>query len=371
MVRVVLCAFALLFSFQLCADCSYPTYFRYSREVVREIGEKASSLQMSEKDLKKWDDIVRKLNTEHPIGANLYRLRAYLYTAQRDAAFLSYYATGKFVGSVDPVSHAVVSLFFEDVPKEESDEYSELLSSFVMAKIKARFDAEKEKLHEYPLSRGDAKLKDFPKPISGLEVATWTPWLLDDPKKFLPAAPSAVGDVFWKEQAKKVKEVVSEVTLEQKEQVLFWSGKSKVGSGEWIQMTTEYMDEQHTPFCKYVFVRAVMAEGGVDTDIAVYFTKFTYAIPRPWMVDSAIVPLVDKPRHPSFPSGHAALSAMYARLLTYFFHTEEIKEFRLARDAALSRVWGGIHFPVDTWEGRKMGLKIGDEIVYCLRNQDF
>ncbi|WP_407928581.1 phosphatase PAP2 family protein [Alkalihalobacterium elongatum] len=53
------------------------------------------------------------------------------------------------------------------------------------------------------------------------------------------------------------------------------------------------------------------------------------------------------PKHPAYPSGHATVSGAAAVILSYFFPAESRKIHDIAEEAALSRLYGGIHFPIE------------------------
>ncbi len=91
-------------------------------------------------------------------------------------------------------------------------------------------------------------------------------------------------------------------------------------------------------------------------------------------------PYIQTPPFPSYTSGHATNSAAAAEIMTKWFGenisftdtsllefgiaNREIKSFRAAaEEAAMSRLYGGIHFRFDNEEGSKAGKKLGEFIV--------
>ena len=95
-------------------------------------------------------------------------------------------------------------------------------------------------------------------------------------------------------------------------------------------------------------------------------------------------PLIQTPPFPSYVSGHAVVSAAAAEVLTDVYgdnfsytDTSEIEfgipersftSFRsAAQEAALSRLYGGIHYRFDNYEGNKVGRRLGEMIVDRLR----
>ena len=92
------------------------------------------------------------------------------------------------------------------------------------------------------------------------------------------------------------------------------------------------------------------------------------------------------PSFPGYVSGHSTFSRAGAEILTAFtgseyfpdgLHRQPVESFRhelgpsapfelqwatyydAADEAGLSRIWGGIHFPVDDYAGRRMGAEVG------------
>jgi membrane-associated phospholipid phosphatase len=70
-------------------------------------------------------------------------------------------------------------------------------------------------------------------------------------------------------------------------------------------------------------------------------------------------PLLATPPFPGYISGHAATSAASATVLGRFFPESAARLRRLAADAAISRLYAGIHFRADVEQGVKLGLRVG------------
>ncbi len=70
-------------------------------------------------------------------------------------------------------------------------------------------------------------------------------------------------------------------------------------------------------------------------------------------------PLVDTPHTHSFPSGHAASSFACATVLAAAFPRLRVPLFVLAALIAWSRVYIGVHFPLDVLAGALIGVGIG------------
>jgi hypothetical protein len=69
------------------------------------------------------------------------------------------------------------------------------------------------------------------------------------------------------------------------------------------------------------------------------------------------------PPFPSYVSGHAAVSSAAAEVLAAYF-PEQADEWRAAADeAAMSRLYGGIHFRSDNEEGLRLGRRVGRRVL--------
>jgi len=123
----------------------------------------------------------------------------------------------------------------------------------------------------------------------------------------------------------------------------------------------------------------------MDAFIACWNTKFTYSLLRPetyitLYVDDTWMPYLQTPPFPEYTSGHSIISSASATILTSIFgkntaftdSTERRwgwpdRKFasvtQAAQEAAVSRLYGGIHYREAMEEGIIEGTKIG-EFVY-------
>jgi membrane-associated phospholipid phosphatase len=79
---------------------------------------------------------------------------------------------------------------------------------------------------------------------------------------------------------------------------------------------------------------------------------------RPNDVYAASKPLVHSPHDGSFPSGHATVSFACATLLAFYAPRGAPFFFLLAAAIAWSRVYVGVHYPLDVLGGAVLGVVI-------------
>jgi undecaprenyl-diphosphatase len=69
-------------------------------------------------------------------------------------------------------------------------------------------------------------------------------------------------------------------------------------------------------------------------------------------------PLVHVPGNPAFPSGHASTSFACAAVLAWLTPLPKVPLFVLASLIAFSRVYVGVHYPLDVVGGAVLGLAV-------------
>jgi membrane-associated phospholipid phosphatase len=125
-----------------------------------------------------------------------------------------------------------------------------------------------------------------------------------------------------------------------------------------------------------------------DAFISCWDEKFRSNYVRPEtminLIDENWRPYIQTPPFPSYTSGHATNSSAAAEVMTHWFgdnltftdtsllefgiKNREIKSFRAAaREAAMSRLYGGIHFRFDNDNGLVAGRKLGEYVVSRLK----
>ncbi len=105
----------------------------------------------------------------------------------------------------------------------------------------------------------------------------------------------------------------------------------------------------------------------MDVAICCWDTKYFYFNERPTQANPNIKTLTGIPNFPSYTSGHSNFSAAAATVLTYLLPDRGSKFTDLANQAAMSRLYGAIHYRSDVEVGLVTGAKVGQYAV--LRGQ--
>ena len=99
----------------------------------------------------------------------------------------------------------------------------------------------------------------------------------------------------------------------------------------------------------------VLARVKWEVQTAVSIIKQRYKRPRPFLRDKTLAPCLDKIGGWAYPSGHAALSRLFADMLGDI-EPKRAAEFRARGDeVAQDRVIGGVHHPSDIEAGKRLG----------------
>lgn len=100
---------------------------------------------------------------------------------------------------------------------------------------------------------------------------------------------------------------------------------------------------------------------------------------RPVQRSALVMPIIATPGHGSLPSGHATIAAMTAHLLAALLNdpaaaaaaaaTRENLLHRLASRIAFNRVVAGVHFPMDSYVGERLGGCLAQAFVAMAKSR--
>ena len=180
--------------------------------------------------------------------------------------------------------------------------------------------------------------------------------------QFRPPPPPAFGSPEFQAALAEVRQFSDTRTAQQDALAKFWDRPPglRTPPSYWNQTAADLAVQYHLGELQAAHLLALVNMTGFDAIVASHDAKYTYWLLRPTQADPAITLAVTLPNFPSYPSNHATLSAAMAAILGQTFPAEKSRLNGLADEAALSRVYGGIHYRFDGEAGLALGRKIAD-----------
>ena len=193
---------------------------------------------------------------------------------------------------------------------------------------------------------------------------TWAqvrPWLLRSGDELRPAPPPAWGSAEYLAALAEVRRISDTRTPDQLRIALFWSDGAGTATppGHWNAIAADLIARQNLDEEKATRVLALLNMALMDAGIGCWDAKYHYWLIRPSQADPQIVTAVPLPNFPSYVSGHATFSGAAAELLGAAFPEARASVDAMADEAAISRLYGGIHYRFDNEQGLALGRKIG------------
>ena len=203
-------------------------------------------------------------------------------------------------------------------------------------------------------------------PLAG----NWRTWALEDSKEISPPQPVPFGSERYWNEAQEVLRVSRALTPEQKRIADEWNldKGSVTPPGVWNRKAMELVAGRGWGTAETARVLAALNVAMSDALIACWRAKFAHWTVRPVNVireklDPDFLPYLFTPPFPSYVSGHAAASGAAAEVLAAFFPERAAELQEWAEEAAMSRLYGGIHFRSDNDEGLRLGRAVGRLVI--------
>jgi membrane-associated phospholipid phosphatase len=193
-------------------------------------------------------------------------------------------------------------------------------------------------------------------------AANWAPLLLHSPDQFRPPAPPPCNSPQVVQETALVRNFPRTFATNYK--AYYW--QSPEGLYVWpYKHADKWMFEDGVHRNPPRAARAYALLGAVmfDAFIASQDGKFAYWYLRPHQNDSMIVPLFPVPNFPSYPSNHSTFSAARSEMLAYLFPTRAEFIRAVGAEAGDSRIWAGIHYPMDNVAGVNLGRAVAAVIT--------
>jgi hypothetical protein len=166
---------------------------------------------------------------------------------------------------------------------------------------------------------------------------------------------------------------------------LMYSIKKLSPGGHWIGITSIVIGKSGVGLTKALYTYSLVSMALFDGFIAAWDEKYRTNYLRPiTAIQQSFAPtwqpLLQTPPFPEYPSAHSVISMASATVLTalygdHFHYTDSVERAfgleprsfasfkQAAAEAAMSRLYGGIHFREAVENGEAMGSKVGSQIV--------
>jgi hypothetical protein len=201
-----------------------------------------------------------------------------------------------------------------------------------------------------------------------------------------PSFSESVGSAFYVE-ARECYRVTSDLTPEQKAIARFWSddpGQTATPPGHSLSILNQVARELNLTLDRAAEAYAKVGVAVADSFVACWRTKYQYNLLRPVtyirsVIDPSWTSLLVTPPFPEYTSGHSVQTAAAAQVLTSLFgqlaftdHTHDTRGLpprafssfgAAAEEAAISRLYGGIHFRAAIERGLEQGACIGEQVA--------
>lgn len=186
----------------------------------------------------------------------------------------------------------------------------------------------------------------------------WLTWVLKNSGEIEPPPPPTYGSgTFWKE-VEEVRAVRTALTPEEKRIADDWNlgAGSVTPPGVWNMRAKDLVVAHRLDAARAALVFSTLDVAMADAMLACWHAKFKWWTERPVTVirasrDPNFMPHLVTPGFPSYVSGHASASGAAAEVLSSFFPAERANLQAMADEAALSRLYGGIHYRSDNEQG--------------------
>ncbi|HCW06111.1 MAG TPA: PA-phosphatase [Cytophagales bacterium] len=219
------------------------------------------------------------------------------------------------------------------------------------------------KHHQTPWISQDVPARPPMLPFFG-NVRTWnmtSNWNNPNSNDMIAIRPPAPDISELPDQVKEVKFYSQNFSREREAIVLKWADGvgTYTPTGHWNDIAEEYIRDAKLSEVRAARAFALLNSAEHDAAVACWYTKFYYFNARPTQIDPSIKTGTGLPNFPSYVSGHSSFSWAAATVLTYLFPSGQSDFEGMANEAALSRLYGGIHYRIDCDAGSELGKNVG------------
>lgn len=190
-------------------------------------------------------------------------------------------------------------------------------------------------------------------------------WNVANVEDVRPGPPPALNSQEYLEDVKILKDYAANVTNERRKIANFWQDglSTFTPPGHWNRIAKEYMVQYEFNPLRSARTFAYMNMAIMDAGISCWDAKYYYHYPRPVETITGFKTILGTPNFPAYTSGHSTFSAAAAEVLAYIFPQESNQVWEWAEEAAMSRIYGGIHWTFDATVGTEQGKNVAEYSV--------
>ncbi len=180
-----------------------------------------------------------------------------------------------------------------------------------------------------------------------------------------PGPPPSTSSAQMKQETTEVKNFVDNITRDQQATVYKWADGASTFTppGHWDFIAVPYIVKAGMSEVRAARTFALLNMAMHDAAVGCWETKYFYFNPRPSQLDPTIKTQTALPNFPSYESGHSVFSSAGADVLSYLFPDGTTYFDSQMKEAAMSRLYAGIHFRSDIAVGMDHGKRIGEYTV--------
>jgi PAP2 superfamily len=205
-------------------------------------------------------------------------------------------------------------------------------------------------------------------------AGTWRTWNLRSGAQFRPGPPPAYGSPQFLAETNEVHAVSQSLTDEQKRIADFWADGAGTFTppGHWNAIAIDLVERAGWSTLREALLFATMNTAQADAFIACWDAKYAYWTLRPvtairQLIDPVWLSYIVTPPFPSYVSGHSTTSGAASTVLARFLPNRAGQLNAMAEEAAISRLYGGIHFRSDNEAGLELGRRVGEVALQAFR----
>ncbi len=162
-----------------------------------------------------------------------------------------------------------------------------------------------------------------------------------------------------------VRETAANLTRRQLAIALKWSDGAGTPTppGRWNYIAQPYIENAWFTEVRAARAYALLNMSLHDSAVACWDAKFAYFNPRPSQLDRSIRTSIGLPNFPSYVSGHSTFSSAAASVLAHLFPAGAGAFGAAMEEAAISRLYGAIHYRADIEVGKALGARVASYTI--------